>query len=93
MTIVPFLRDRAFGPNDIQAMSKALDDICKILNVADEHGSDKELLAKGIISFAHRGHRDAALLRDRMLREIVSDPGEWPAPLVRAAKRGALGAL
>jgi hypothetical protein len=65
----------------------------KFCNVADEHGSDKELLAKGIISFAHRGHRDAALLRDRMLREIVSDPGEWPAPLVRAAKRGALGAL
>jgi hypothetical protein len=44
-------------------MSKALDEVCKILNVADEHGSDKELLAKGIISFAHRGHRDAALLR------------------------------
>ena len=89
MTIVPFLRDNVFGPKDIQAMSAALDDVCKILNV-DQAGSERELLARNIVAFANQGQRDAALLRDRMLREIVSGQGEWPAALVRAARCGAL---
>ena len=63
MTIVPFLKDNVFGPTDIQAMSVALDDVCKILNVADEAGRERELLAKNIIAFAHQGQRDAPLLR------------------------------
>jgi hypothetical protein len=62
-------------------MSAALDDVCKILDLADEAGSEREFLAKKIIAFAHQGQRDAALLRDRMLREIVSGRGEWPAAL------------
>ena len=90
MTIVPFLRDSVFGPRDIQAMSTALEDVCKILNLADEAKSEKELLAKKIIALAHQGPRDAALLRDRMLREIAHGRGEWPAALVRAARCGAL---
>jgi hypothetical protein len=90
MTIVPFLRDNVFEPRDIQAMSMALDDVCKILNVADEVGSERELIAQKIVAFAHQGQREAALLRDRMLREIVSGQGAWPAALVRSAQRGAL---
>ena len=90
MTIVPFLRDNVFGPKDIQAMSVALDDVCKILNVTGEAGSERELLAKNIIAFARQGQRDAPLLRDRMLREITAGRGEWPAALVRAARQGAL---
>ena len=88
MTIVPFLRHNVFEPSDIQAMSTALDDVCKILHVADAAG--KERVAKKIIAFARQGQRDAALLRDRMLREIVADRGEWPVALVRAARCGAL---
>ena len=48
MTIVPFLRDHVFGPQDIQAMSTALDDVCKILNLADQAQSERELLAQKI---------------------------------------------
>ena len=70
MTIVPFLKDKVFGPQDIQAMSAALEDVCKILNLADEAKSDRELLAKKIIALARQGERNAALLRDRMLREL-----------------------
>ena len=44
-------------------MSVALDDVCKILNVADEAGRERELLAKNIIAFAHQGQRDVPLLR------------------------------
>ena len=71
MTVVPFLRGRVFEPQDIQAMSTAFDDVCKILNLADQAQSERELLAQKIVLFAHRGQCDAALLRDRTLREIV----------------------
>jgi hypothetical protein len=90
MTIVPFLNDNVFGPRDIQAMSTALEDVCKILNLTDQAGSERELLATKIVVFARQGQREAGLLRDRTLREIVSGPGEWPAALVRAAQCGAL---
>jgi hypothetical protein len=90
MTIVPFLRDSAFGPQDIQAMSTAPDDVCGILNLAEEARSEKEFLAKELGAFGHQGLRDAALLRDRMLREIASGQGGWPLALVRAARCGAL---
>ena len=79
-----------FGPQDIQAMSTALDDVCKILDLSDEAQSERELLAQNIVALAHHGERDAALLRDRMLREIAYGEGGWPAALVRAARCGAL---
>jgi hypothetical protein len=90
MTIVPFLRDRVFAPQDIQAMSMALEDVCKILNLDDEAKSERELLATKIIALAHQGERCAALLRDRTLREIAYGRGGWTLTLVRAARRGAL---
>jgi hypothetical protein len=70
MTIVPFL-SRAFRPEDIQAMSTALEDICKTLNLADEAKSERELLARKIITLGGQGERNAALLRDRMLKELL----------------------
>jgi hypothetical protein len=72
MTIVPFLRDNVFGPQDVRAMSTALDDVCKILNLTEQAESEKELLATKIVAFAHQGPCDAGLLRDHTLREIVS---------------------
>jgi hypothetical protein len=90
MTIVPFLTNNVFGPRDIQAMSMALEDVCAILNLADDDKSEKERLAKKIITLAKGGERDAALLRDRMLREIAHGRGGWAAALVRAARCGAL---
>ena len=90
MTIVPFLRGDVFGPQDIEAMSMALEDVCKTLNLADEAKSEKELLAKKLVALAPQVPRDAALLRDRMLRQIAFGPREWPPALVRAARCGAL---
>ncbi len=86
----PFLDDNVYGPQDIQAMSRALEDVCKILDLSDEAKSERELLAQKILALAHRGERRAALLRDRMLREIAYGQGGWPAALVRAARCGAL---
>ena len=46
MTIVSFLKDSTFGPPHIHAISAALEDVCKILSVADHTKNEKELLAK-----------------------------------------------
>lgn len=90
MTIVPFLKENVFGPQDIQAMSTALEDVCNILNLPNEAKSDRELLAQKIVALAHQGDRNAALLRDRVLREVAYGQREWPTSLVRAARQGAL---
>ena len=51
---------------------------------------EKERLAQKIITLAKGGERDAALLRDRTLREIAHGQGGWAVALVRAARCGAL---
>jgi hypothetical protein len=71
LTIVPFLECSVFGPQDIQAMSTALEDVCKTLNLADEAKSERELLAMKIIALVRQGERNTALLRDRMLTELA----------------------
>jgi hypothetical protein len=67
-TIVPFLKDAAFGPEDIATMSMVLDDVCKELKV-DRDGYAKEVIATRIIELARRGERSPTGLRDRLLTE------------------------
>ena len=43
MTIVPFLEGRAFRLRDIQAMSTALEEVCKTLNLARRSQTRKRL--------------------------------------------------
>lgn len=70
-TILPFLRngENVFDPKDVTAMSMALDDVCKSLNLPD--GPDKEVVAARIIDLARRGIRSPTVLRDRVLREAA----------------------
>ena len=67
-TIVPFLQDAVFTPEDIESMSMALDDVCRALKIADT-GSTKEVIAVRIIDLARRGERSWIKLRDRLLAE------------------------
>ncbi|HEX9278157.1 MAG TPA: hypothetical protein VGA51_17380 [Casimicrobiaceae bacterium] len=69
MTIAPFLRDGAFEPDDIKAMSMALDDVCKALDLTNGAKAAREVLAKRIIELARRGERSPTRLRDRVLQE------------------------
>jgi hypothetical protein len=68
-TIVPFHGDGAFEPNDIEAMSRALDDVCKTLNLSDDATVEREAIALRIIGLARRGERSRELLRDRILQD------------------------
>ena len=45
--------------------------VCKTLNLADEAKGEIELLAKKIVVLAREAERDAAILRDRTLREMA----------------------
>ena len=92
MTIVPFLKDNVFGPQDIQAMSTAFEEVCNILNMADHAKSERELLAKKIIALAPRDKCHAAFLRDRLLREIAGGQGGWPGARSRRSSRSAFEA-
>jgi hypothetical protein len=86
MTILPFLRDNpAFGPDDIKAMSMALDDLCKTLNLSDGAKAAREVLAERIIELARRGERSPTVLRDRVLQELGLG-GANGAPIARERK-------
>lgn len=67
-TILPFVKDGVFNPQDITAMSMALDDVCKILNLPDDN-SAREVIAIRIVDLARAGERSPARLRDRILHE------------------------
>jgi hypothetical protein len=66
--IVPYLKDAAFEPADIAAMSEALDDVCKTLNINGDVPA-REVIAIRIIELARRGERSPTKLRDRLLLE------------------------
>ena len=73
-TIVEFVREgAAFNPEDIRAMSMALEDVCKTLGV-DQH-RDRKVIAVRIVELAHRGERSPTKLRDRLLAEANGGTG------------------
>lgn len=67
--IIPFLRDSAFGPQEIQAMSFALDEVCTSLGVPVGDNEARRVIAERIIALAQRGGCDAAQLRARVIQE------------------------
>jgi hypothetical protein len=70
--IVPFLKNDAFDPNDITAMSMAFEDVCKELQANDARS--REVIATRIIELARRGERSPTRLRDRVLSEAGQAP-------------------
>jgi hypothetical protein len=68
-TIASYLPGCAvFDPNDIQAMSRALDDVCNALNIGGNPAA-KEVIAVRIIELARRGERSPIKLCERVLSE------------------------
>ena len=66
--IIPFLQDDAFGPDELRAMSTALEEVCRMLEVDHDQGA-REVIAARILELARRGECDPERLRDRVLRE------------------------
>jgi hypothetical protein len=80
--IIPFLQDDAFDPDALQAMSVALEEVCRELQVNGDQRA-REAVAVRIIELARRGERDPDRLRDRVLREAGAPPPVLPADVVQ----------
>ena len=72
MTIIPFSRGQSVRAGGYPGDVNGAGNVCKTLNLADEATSEIELLAKTIIVLARQAERNAALLRDRALRELAT---------------------
>jgi len=69
MPIRSYLQDHhAFQPDEIDAMSRALEQACNALNINGD-ARDRETVATRIIDLARNGVLDATTLRDRVLAE------------------------
>jgi hypothetical protein len=66
--------DRAFDPQAIEAMSIALEDVCKALGI-NGNASARDVIAIRIIELARRGERSATKLCDLLLAEANSGSG------------------
>jgi hypothetical protein len=72
-TIIPFLNQNVsvgdvFDQKDITAMSMALDDVCRAIQL-QENNPKRDIIAERIIALARRGERSPTRLRDRILHE------------------------
>jgi hypothetical protein len=69
MPIRSYLDDySAFEPDEIDTMSRALEETCKALHVNGQ-AKDREVIAARIIDLARNGIIDAKALRERVLAE------------------------
>ena len=64
-------------------MSAAFEDVCKALDLADDAGGPRELIASQIVGVAHLGERSPTALRDRVLREFTAFDARGVMQLVR----------
>jgi hypothetical protein len=72
-TSTPFLNNGGiFDPKDITAVSMALDDICKELEISAGAAAARESIAIRIIELARGGERSPTRLRDRVLEQVPS---------------------
>jgi hypothetical protein len=72
--IRPYLKEGAFGPEAVSAMSAAFQDVCQALEAAGRSDLAKGTIAAKIIDLARSGETDAVVLREMALSEFgVSD--------------------
>ena len=55
MPIRPYLEGGVFDPEDIQTMSMALEEVCRVLRIGAGAGRDREVVAIRIIELARLG--------------------------------------
>ncbi len=70
MPIRPFLKDAAFGPHAIAAMSAAFEDVCKAVAASGRSDVAKETIAAIVIQLAQADETDPNVLRERALSEL-----------------------
>jgi hypothetical protein len=77
MPIRPYLESGVFDDEDIQTMSMALEEVCRVLRIDADAARDREVVAIRIIELARRGELDYRRLVERVLKEAGVD---WARP-------------
>ena len=79
MPIRPYLEGGVFDPEDIQTMSMALEEVCRVLRIGAGAAREREVVAIRIIELARRGELEYRRLVERALKEAGVD---WARPLL-----------
>ena len=74
MSIAPFLRNQAFGPEALEAMTLAYQNACRALGLTDREDRRQELVAKQVIKFAQTGVRTPSALYMLTMIEFKANP-------------------
>jgi hypothetical protein len=70
MSIV-FLRESPpFAQDEIVDMAHAVDDVCKVLEIAPDDAPTMKSIAERVVEHAKRGERDPAVLAERVISEM-----------------------
>jgi hypothetical protein len=70
MPIRRYIEDSAvFEPEAVEAMSRALDEACLVLEIGPDEAAAREIIAVRIVELARAGLMDAGALRNRVLSE------------------------
>jgi hypothetical protein len=68
---IEFLNDSpSFAQDEIIDMAHAVDDVCKVLDIAPEDAPTLKSIAERVIEHAKRGERDPAVLAERVISEM-----------------------
>ena len=70
MSIGPYLKEGAFGPETVSAMGTAFEDVCQKLEGAGRSDLSRETIATKIIELARAGEADPVVLREMALMEF-----------------------
>ena len=73
MPIRPYLEGGVFDPEDIQTMSMALEEVCRVLRIGAGAAREREVVAIRIIELARRGERNYYRLVERVIKEAGGD--------------------
>jgi hypothetical protein len=82
MPIRPYLEGGVFDQEDIQTMSMALEEVCRVLRIGADAARDREVVAIRIIELARRGELEYRQLVERVLKEAGVD---WARPALGMA--------
>jgi hypothetical protein len=70
MPITPFLGDRAFDPETVEAMEEAFATTCEALKLSDRADAMTQIVAEKIIELARRGYRNPSVMHFAAIKEI-----------------------
>jgi hypothetical protein len=82
--IMGAILDGAFYPNEVEAMSRAHEEVCNALHINGD-AKARETIAKRVIGLARRGERRPTVLRDRVLAGERPPVGHVPVTVATCA--------